>query len=151
MRSHFTSPSTLSSGNSVYSNSYLQGDARRRHLSPAKSGSTTTSLNDVCDRTVVRVRRSGFHHERIRVVCTTRRQHVSRLVTVSDVCHTLPPLRKHVTIVRLAFIIRTIITLYKTVIRLHIHIQYILNNNENVNRLHAIKNSITSYAGRLQK
>jgi hypothetical protein len=55
---------------------------------------------DVCDRTVVRVRRSGLQQERIRVVCTTRRQHVSRLVTVADTCHTLPPFRKHITVIR---------------------------------------------------
>ncbi|XP_068917650.1 IQ motif and SEC7 domain-containing protein 1 isoform X4 [Tenebrio molitor] len=54
---------------------------------------------DVCDRTVVRVRRSGLQQERIRVVCTTRRQHVSRLVTVADTCHTLPPFRKHITVI----------------------------------------------------
>ncbi|XP_066158625.1 IQ motif and SEC7 domain-containing protein 1 isoform X4 [Euwallacea fornicatus] len=97
--SQMTTPSSLSSRDSVYTNNYLQRDVRNRHLSPAKNETTITSLNDVCDRTVVRVRRSGFRHERIRVVCTTRRQHISRLVTVSDVCHTLPPFRKHVTVV----------------------------------------------------
>ncbi|XP_066255199.1 IQ motif and SEC7 domain-containing protein 1 isoform X2 [Euwallacea similis] len=97
--SQMTTPSSLSSRDSVYTNNYLQRDVRNRHLSPTKNETTITSLNDVCDRTVVRVRRSGFRHERIRVVCTTRRQHISRLVTVSDVCHTLPPFRKHVTVV----------------------------------------------------
>lgn len=76
---------------------------RHSSSSPARSGrgQSVASMSDVCDRTVVRIRRSGLQQERIRVVCTTRRQHVSRLVTVSDVCHTLPPLRKHVTIIRL--------------------------------------------------
>lgn len=81
---------------------YRYVPARHSSSSPARSrGPSVTSMSDVCDRTVVRIRRSGLQQERIRVVCTTRRQHVSRMVTVSDVCHTLPPLRKHVTIIRL--------------------------------------------------
>lgn len=74
-----------------------------RQDSPNRGGYSVTSVSDVCDRTVVRVHRSGVQPERIRVVCTTRRQHISRLVTVSDVCHTLPPLRKHVTVIRFDF------------------------------------------------
>lgn len=102
MRSQLTTNSSnLSARDGIYSNNYLQRDMRNRQLSPSKNETTITSLNDVCDRTVVRVRRSGFRQERIRVVCTTRRQHISRLVTVSDVCHTLQPFRKHVTVVRL--------------------------------------------------
>lgn len=53
----------------------------------------------VTDRTVLRVHHSR-HQERVRVVCTTRHQHTSRFVTVSDACTSLPPFRKHVTTIR---------------------------------------------------
>ncbi|KAG5896009.1 hypothetical protein JTB14_007574 [Gonioctena quinquepunctata] len=97
MRGTNTSPSATSTPIG-----YRYVPNRHSSVSPIRRPSvTSSSVNDVCDRTVVRIRRSGIQQERIRVVCTTRRQHVSRLVTVSDVCHTLPPLRKHVTIIRL--------------------------------------------------
>ncbi|XP_015835820.1 IQ motif and SEC7 domain-containing protein 1 isoform X7 [Tribolium castaneum] len=73
---------------------FVQSQVRTEHVR-----SNPVHTVDVCDRTVVRVRRSGIQQERIRVVCTTRRQHVSRLVTVTDACHTLPPFRKHVTVI----------------------------------------------------
>lgn len=60
---------------------------------------SSTSRTVVTDRTVVRVHHSRLQ-ERIRVVCTTRQQHTSRFVTVSDACTTLPPFRKHVTTIR---------------------------------------------------
>ncbi|XP_017771480.1 PREDICTED: IQ motif and SEC7 domain-containing protein 1 isoform X3 [Nicrophorus vespilloides] len=50
----------------------------------------------VSDRTVVRVHHSRVQ-ERVRVVCTTRHQHTSRFVTVTEACSSLPPFRKHVT------------------------------------------------------
>ncbi|CAG9855540.1 unnamed protein product [Phyllotreta striolata] len=78
--------------------SYRHEPGRYSSLSPLR-GPTVTAISDVCDKTVVRIRRTGVQQERIRVVCTTRRQHVSRMVAVSDVCHTLPSLRKHVTVI----------------------------------------------------
>ncbi|XP_060537254.1 IQ motif and SEC7 domain-containing protein 1 isoform X2 [Cylas formicarius] len=96
MRGHLSSSPTSAPGGAYYR--YLPNGGSR-HNSPARGGHTVTTVNDLCDRTIVRVRRSGMQQERIRVVCTTRRQHVSRLVTVSDVCHNLPPLRKHVTVI----------------------------------------------------
>ncbi|XP_030748792.1 IQ motif and SEC7 domain-containing protein 1 isoform X2 [Sitophilus oryzae] len=99
MRNHLT-PSPAPPGASVYHQRYLPSSSSgSRHASPARSGHTVTTVSDVCDRTMVRVKRSGIQQERIRVVCTTRRQHISRLVTVSDVCHSLPPFRKHVTVI----------------------------------------------------
>lgn len=60
---------------------------------------STSSHAVVTDRTVLRVHHSR-HQERVRVVCTTRHQHTSRFVTVSDACTSLPPFRKHVTTIR---------------------------------------------------
>lgn len=92
-------PSSSSSSTSYSAYRYLP----HRQDSPNRGGYSVTSVSDVCDRTVVRVHRSGVQPERIRVVCTTRKQHISRLVTVSDVCHSLPPFRKHVTVIRFEF------------------------------------------------
>ncbi|XP_065165477.1 IQ motif and SEC7 domain-containing protein 1 isoform X2 [Atheta coriaria] len=69
----------------------------RGHLVVRDVPSAQHAIN-VSDRTVVRVHHSRLQ-ERVRVVCTTRHQHTSRFVTVSEACTRLPPFRKHVTTV----------------------------------------------------
>lgn len=73
----------------------MRGHMIVREVTVPNSNSRTV----VTDRTVLRVHHSRLQ-ERIRVVCTTRHQHTSRFVTVSDACTTLPPFRKHVTTIR---------------------------------------------------
>ncbi|GJQ68086.1 putative regulation of ARF protein signal transduction [Trypoxylus dichotomus] len=70
----------------------LQDERMRGHLVVRDAPSSRTIVSD---RTVVRVH--SRVQERYRVVCTTRHQHTSRFVTVSDACSILPPLGKHVT------------------------------------------------------
>ncbi|XP_050519247.1 IQ motif and SEC7 domain-containing protein 1 isoform X3 [Diabrotica virgifera virgifera] len=89
MRGSSTTPTSMN---------YRYEPGRYSSLSPLR-GPSVSSVSDACEKTVVRIRRTGLHQERIRVVCTTRRQHVSRLVTVTDTCHSLPALRKHVTVI----------------------------------------------------
>ncbi|XP_045481226.1 IQ motif and SEC7 domain-containing protein 1 isoform X1 [Harmonia axyridis] len=60
---------------------------------------TVTSTFNMCDRTIVKVRYSGLQQERIRVVCSTRKQQVSRFVTVTDPSKSAATSRKHVTII----------------------------------------------------
>lgn len=98
--------------------------SRYSSYTPVRSypGQSVTAISDVQDRTVVRIRRSGFQQERIRVVCSTRRQHVSHLVTVSDVCRTLPPLRRHVSVIRLdTFLFQHIIFLLNPTIKVKVY------------------------------